>query len=752
MRLNKKTVVTAIMVLICMLSAVAACAAEGGSSAAAAAAALTGQSGAAQSGSSQTGSSTGDAIAGGADADGADTGITAPPSAFPEITDPSLSEPETTVIREQLTEDTIKNPATHAAPDGTTENNSRLEPKEAKGSSMFDNLRGKLPRFGADFFRQRRGNTLVYAPVGPNYTVAPGDEVKITLWGYNDIRANLVVDRDGIITLPQAGPVEAAGLTFADLQKAVKNAYSRILNDFEINVSMGKLHTINVYVTGHAARPGAYAVSSMATVIDLLSEAGGPAGSGSMRGIELKRGNKKVAGIDVYELLLKGNRNGDLRLRDGDVIFIPTVGPLVSVAGNVKRPAVYELTAKEKTLADLLHLSGGLASGAYKGRVQIVRVQDKTVRTAFEAELGNAAEKAQKLQDGDLVKIFAVPGGAISVRVAGAVIQPGVYVIDPGKTTLGEILKRAGGLMYNAANMGELTRIQPSEKGPVTSRMMLNMKEAQEGKLAFTLLRDDYIFVRTVPDWNLYRSASVTGRVLYPGSYAIKQGERLSSLLERAGGFAEAAFPRGAVFVRESVKADQQQQITDMIARLEREIAAAGNEAISTAVNTQDVTFAKSEMAQKDRLMTALKNLKATGRVIIQLPENYKLLKGSPYDIPLMEGDKLYVPSTPGTIQVLGAVILQSTFVYRPGQPVSQYIREAGNYSLSANARRTYILRADGSTVRAFSGGKAQPVLDGDFIVVPEKTYFTPKMRNATDLIDIVYKMVLGVAAINYIF
>ena len=135
---------------------------------------------------------------------------------------------------------------------------------------MFNNLRDRLIRFGSDFFRTKRTDTLAYAPVGPNYVVAPGDEVKINLWGYNEIRANLVVDRDGNLTLPQAGPVAAAGLTFSELQQTIDNAYRRILNDFELNVTMGKLHTITVYVTGHAARPGAYAISSMATLIDVL--------------------------------------------------------------------------------------------------------------------------------------------------------------------------------------------------------------------------------------------------------------------------------------------------------------------------------------------------------------------------------------------------------------------------------------------------------------------------------------------------
>jgi len=616
---------------------------------------------------------------------------------------------------------------------------------------MFNNLRDRLVRFGSDFFRTKRTDTLAYAPVGPNYVVAPGDEVKINLWGYNEIRANLVVDRDGNLTLPQAGPVAAAGLTFSELQQTIDNAYRRILNDFELNVTMGKLHTITVYVTGHAARPGAYAISSMATLIDVLSHAGGPSLSGSMRAIEVKRGNKKIATLDVYNLLLKGERKGDTRLAEGDVIFIPTVGPLVAVAGNVKRPAIYELKGKENKLSDVISLAGGLTAGAYKGRIQLVRVEHNTYRTAFESDLNSPAANVQILKDGDLLKIFAVPGGVYNVRIAGAVIQPGVYPIEPGVTTLTEILNRAGGLLYTAATEGELTRVEVSPEGPVTTRIKLDLKEAEKGNSRFVLHRDDYLFVRTVPDWNIYRSANITGRVLYPGNYAVKRGEKLSSLLERAGGYADDAFTRGAVLLRESVRVEQQKQIDEMIKTLEREIVYAGNQAVATSTGTSDVAYAKESMAMKNRYLDAVKTIKASGRLVITLPEDYRLLKGSPYDITLEEGDRLHIPDKPGTVQVIGSVLTPAAFVYREGQPFNAYIKMAGGYSITANPKRTYIMKADGSTVRALAGNKPRIVEEGDFIVVPEKVNFVPTMRNTMNIADILYKFALGVAAVNNI-
>ena len=680
----------------------------------------------------------------------ADTGINGGSDAatdFTDIEDQTSTEP--IIVQEQTVGE--EKVGTTAAPDSTVTTSPRLDPREISGSSMFNNLRDKLARFGADFFSQKRSTSLAYAPVGPNYIVAPGDEVKVNLWGLTEIRAGLVVDRDGTLTLPQAGPITAAGLSFTELQKAIDTAYRRILNDFELNVTMGKLHTITVYVTGHAARPGAYAISSMAALVDVLSQAGGPSISGSMRAIEVKRGSKKIATFDVYDLLLKGDRKGDTRLSEGDVIFIPTVGPLVAVAGNVKRPAIYEITGKENKLSDVISLAGGLTAGAYKGRIQLVRVEHNTFRTAFESDLNSPAAKVQILKDGDLLKIFAVPGGAYNVRIAGAVTQPGVYPIEPGVTTLTDVLKRAGGLLYTAAGEGELTRVKVTPEGPETTRLRINLKEAEKGTSKLVLHRDDYLFVRTVPDWNIYRSANITGRVLYPGNYAVKRGERLSSLLERAGGYADDAFARGAVFLRESVRVEQQKQINDMINNLQREINYAGNEALAASTVTSDVTYAKESMAAKNRYLETVRSIKATGRLVLTLPEDYRLLKGSPFDITLEEGDRLLIPDRPGTVQVIGSVLTPAAFVYREGQPFNAYVKMAGGYSITANPKRTYIMKADGSTVRALAGNKPRIVEEGDYIIVPEKVNFIPSMRNAMNIADILYKFALGVAAVNNI-
>lgn len=684
-----------------------------------------------------------------------------PPIDYSTLQDQTSTEPKVTVVQDTLTSDDVVSndmPSRDISMDMRSidlnpisydKKSKRLDPRETTDNTMFDNLKDETERFGAAFFAKPRNSALTYAPVGPNYIIAPGDEIKINVWGYDEIRASLIVNRDGGIMLPQAGALTVAGMTFDEARAAIKKAYGRLMTDFDINIAMGKLHTITVYVTGRAVHPGAYAVSSMATLVDVLSQAGGPELSGTMRRIELKRGGKKIATFDAYRLLLHGDRKGDIRLADGDIIFIPSVGPLVTVAGNVKSPATYELAYDTAKLKDVIDLAGGATSGAYKGRIQIVRVKDSKYRTAFESNIISAEALTQKIQGGDLLKVFAVPADDFTVIVSGDVMQPGLYAIDPQGVSLAEVIKRAGGLKYTASSEGELTRVEPSVNGPVTTRTMINVKDVVSGKTRVMLKRNDYFFVRAIPDWNIYRSVSISGRVLYPGAYTVKRGERLSSLIARAGGYANGAFIKGLVFTRESVRVEQQRNINLMVERLAREATASANKAISTAVTASELSFAQASVAQKQQYIDSIKKLKATGRVVVQLTKDIKEFKDSASDIELQDGDQIYIPDSPGTVQVIGSIMTPTAFVYRPDATYSDYINMAGGYSSTANAKKTYIMKADGSIVLA---KKTNTVEEGDFIVVPEKVVFTPSMRNATDIMDILYKIAVGVASINYIF
>ncbi|HAY20938.1 MAG TPA: hypothetical protein DCY27_01975, partial [Desulfobacterales bacterium] len=341
-----------------------------------------------------------------------------------------------------------------------------------------------IKQFGYSFFYQPPASFLPAeaVPVGPDYVIGPGDRIKIIVWGSVQGEYNLTVDRNGQVDIPKIGVVHVSSLTYRQLREVLDREFSRQFTNFQMNVTLDNLRTIQVYVVGQARFPGSYAVSSLSTLVSALFAAGGPSKSGSLRNIQVKRGNKVVVTFDMYDFLLKGNKSKDIRLQPEDVIFIPPIGPMVAIGspktlkeveaalktlarlqldgesspetswrrgedlkimtqkeparpeenadrifglgldeagqklamskgmdfgGAVKVPAIYELK-NERTLADLLHLAGGLGDTAFKGRVQVLRIKGHQEMVLFDEDLEKILTKHQSLSlvDGDFVKIF----------------------------------------------------------------------------------------------------------------------------------------------------------------------------------------------------------------------------------------------------------------------------------------------------------------------------------------------------------
>ena len=211
---------------------------------------------------------------------------------------------------------------------------------------MVANSIGKmLPIYGAMLFRNPPSTfaPLNMVPVTPDYVIGPGDELRIQVWGQVTLNSRYTVDRSGNIYIPQVGTLQVAGLTFAQMQDYLKAQMGRVFRNFDLNVNMGQLRSIQVFVVGQAHRPGSYTISSLSTLTNALFATGGPTPQGSMRHIQLKRAGKVVVDFDLYDLLLHGDKTNDVQLLPGDVIYIPPVGPQVAVAGSVNTPAIYEL-------------------------------------------------------------------------------------------------------------------------------------------------------------------------------------------------------------------------------------------------------------------------------------------------------------------------------------------------------------------------------------------------------------------------
>jgi protein involved in polysaccharide export with SLBB domain len=267
-------------------------------------------------------------------------------------------------------------------------------------------------------------------PVTPDYVIGPGDELRIQIWGQVNQQGSFVVDRTGSIALPQVGTVHVAGVQFSQLRAFLKSQLGRIYRNFDLNVNLGQLRSIQVFVVGQARKPGSYSIGSLSTLLNALFASGGPLPQGSLRDIQVKRGAETITHFDLYDLLLHGDKSKDVRLESGDVIFIPDVGPQVAVMGSVTTPSIYELRG-EKNFNQVIALAGGLTNAASDSRLRVDRIYKHSERSVIEVDL--ATGDSTPVQDGDIVNVTSVIDKfQYAVTLRGNVANPGRYVWHQG--------------------------------------------------------------------------------------------------------------------------------------------------------------------------------------------------------------------------------------------------------------------------------------------------------------------------------
>ncbi len=293
------------------------------------------------------------------------------------------------------------------------------------------------------------------AQVNGDYVIGTGDELQIRGWGMINVDVTALVDRGGAIYIPRVGAIKVAGVRYRDLQGHLKQAIGKTFKNFELTASIAQTRAVQVYVVGHALRPGTYTLNSMSTLLNALFTAGGPDSSGSMRNIQLKRGAATVATFDLYDMLAKGDKSGDATLRDGDVIYIPEAGPLVALAGNVKNPAIFELKGNT-SLLELMGWAGGVDSASEQRQIIIEKTVDNAYQTVAELVADKATMAARlgsiPVRPTDVIRVFAPGAVAVQarlhneyVRVSGEVQKSGVFQIKNGET-LRELMMRLGGV------------------------------------------------------------------------------------------------------------------------------------------------------------------------------------------------------------------------------------------------------------------------------------------------------------------
>lgn len=719
-----------------------------------------------------------------------------------------------------------------------------------------------LRQFGYDFFKNSAQlvGTMDNLPVGEDYTIGPGDVLSISIWGAINARHELTVDRNGEISIPKVGAVKVWGVSYSQVKTVINKAISHYYKNFETNITLGKLRAIQVFVVGEVEFPGSYPISSLATVVNALSAAGGPTKNGSLRSIKVSRNGKPVETIDLYDILLHGDRSHDTRLQNGDTLFVPVIGPIVAVAGEVKRPAIYEISGKA-TLPEVISMAGGVTARGFMSRIQVERfsrnsskvIVDYTIKdgiitsTSADNEIhdrdmikvfpvqeafkqvvslkGNVVRPGEyqfrkgmrvldvisgfdmllpesfiesaeitrlalpdyhkeiltfnlrkafsksdadniPLQEQDTIKVFsrAEMQEKFSVNITGEVVNPGTYDFYPGMT-IRDLITAAGSLKRNALmDQAELSRVNLGNNKATATHINIDVAKAISGAPEYDLplQPDDTLSVRSITDWLDATDKLVTlkGEVLYPGVYAISRGEKISSVIERAGGFTGKAYLAGAKFTRKSVREIQQKRMDEIIARTEKEIYQKLAAVSSVATSKEESEATKAALEGLLKQLDILKRTKAEGRVVIRIAALDELKKSS-YDLDMEGGDALEIPARPSVVHVMGQVYNPTSFVYTPeNSSVETYLNKSGGPTRDGEEADMYIVKANGSVFSkqqssfglkwsdesrfwTFGGFYSTNMMPGDTLVVPQKLDRTAWLREIKDITTIISQIAL---------
>ena len=726
----------------------------------------------------------------------------------------------------------------------------------------------RLEIFGENLFRNVPSTfaPLDRVPVTPDYLIGPGDELLIRAWGQIDINYRAVVDRTGAIYIPKIGAMSVAGLRYDELNSALTRNIGRVFKNFELNVTLGQLRSIQIFVVGQVKRPGSYTVSSLSTLVNALFASGGPSNRGSMRQIVLKRQGKEITRFDLYDLIVSGDKSKDAQLLPGDVIYVPPVGKLVALAGSVNVPAIYELRERED-LSQVLVYAGGLTTTAGGQKAFVDRIDDRLTRRTAEFELTAAGLKTE-LNDGDIVRFLHIsPKFDNAITLRGNVAVPGRYpwrqgmrvkdlipnreflvteefwkrqnklAVDPDSLTFqshdeadqerqqqrlrewqrdrnepstqssgqnqapvpvppssssnelpsdqrgtrrnedlssrvgrteaqrikqeelkNEVKRSAAEINWEYAVIQRInpedltTRLVPFNLGKAISGEETENVVLQPGDVVTIFSQNDM----QVPAAQQTKFVRLEGEFRTAGVYQVEPAETLRHLIVRVGGLTPQAYLYGSEFTRESTKEDQQKRLDEYINELEKSIDR--NAGAQRNLSGEEALTERQSLEGQRQLLDKLRQLKATGRIVLELKPNTSDIDAVP-DLPLEDGDRLLVPFRPATVNVIGSVYNSNSFIFKQDKTVGDYLKISGGPTKNGDKGHLFVIRADGTTVsghghngvffKSFTEARLSP---GDTIVVPEKLDKGVVLRGFKDWTQIIGTFVIGAAAAKVLF
>ena len=689
---------------------------------------------------------------------------------------------------------------------GTDVNESRLreEMKENTSDMLEDHpstqdLARSNQVFGRNIFNTRN---LTFEPsvniaTPLNYRLGPGDEVIIDIWGASQNTIRQQISPDGTINIQKIGPVNLNGLTISEANDYLKKTLNKIYNGLnntndptsDIRLTLGSIRTIQINVMGEVVQPGTYSLSSFSTVFHALYRAGGVSDIGSLRNVQLVRNGKNIATIDVYQFIMKGHIQDDIRLQEGDVVIVPAYDILVKVDGKVKRPMRFEMK-KDESLSTLISYAGGFDADAYTRSLRVVRQngQEYEVNTVKDLDYS-----VYKMRNGDVVTAEAILNRFTNkLEIRGAVYRPGIYQLNGKLNTVRELVNEAQGLtgdaflnravlyrqredlttevipvdikaimdgtsqniiltkndilyipsIHDLEDRGDVVihgEVAKPDSYPYADNMTLEdliiqaggLREAAsvvrvdvsrrirnphstvdndtigrtytfslkegfviDGTPGFVLQPYDEVYVRRSPGYQAQQNVVVEGEILFGGSYAMtSREERLSDLINKAGGTTNYAYLRGAKLTRVA-NASEKKRMGDVIRLMSRQLGEAMIDSLGIRV--------------EDHFTVGIDLEKALAN------------PGSTADIVLREGDVIFIPKNNNTVTINGAVMVPNTVSYMKGENIDYYLNQAGGYSENAKKSKKFIVYMNGQVTKVKGSGKKQ-IEPGCEIIVPSK-------------------------------